>query len=176
MQRVALHPGRRHQYPSGMRLLFFCMGNICRSPVVEAVVRARFANAKLEIDVASAGTENYHIGERADARAIASARAGGYDIADHRARQLQVRDFADFDWLLGMDRVNMRAARAQCPEIHRAKLDLFLSHAGVAGDSEVPDPYYGGSADFRRVIELAEAGADGLVARLRSAPGVAKLW
>jgi protein-tyrosine phosphatase len=158
-----------------MRILFFCMGNICRSPVVEAVARARFTQAQLRVEVASAGTESYHIGERADPRAIASARASGYDLAAHRARQLQSRDFTDFDWLLAMDRVNLRAALARCPQADHAKLELFLPHAGVPGEIEVPDPYYGGSADFHRVIELAEAGADGLIARLRSAPGVAKL-
>jgi len=172
---AALRTERMPQYSSGMRILFFCMGNICRSPVVEAVARTRFAQAGLEIEVASAGTEDYHIGQRADARAIASARTGGYDLAAHRARQLQVSDFADFDWLLAMDRVNLRAARAQCPPNHNAKLDLFLVHAGVAGETEVPDPYYGSSADFRRVVELAEAGAEGLIARLRREPGVAKL-
>ena len=158
-----------------MRILFFCMGNICRSPVVEAVARARFARAGLVIEVASAGTENYHVGERADPRAIASARARGYDLAPHRARQLQASDFAEFDWLLAMDQVNLRAARARYPRADHAKLELFLPHAGVRGETEVPDPYYGGTADFHRVIELAEAGSDGLIARLRSAPGVAKL-
>jgi protein-tyrosine phosphatase len=150
-----------------MRILFFCMGNICRSPVVEAVVRARFAAAGLRVEVASAGTEDYHIGERADARAIASARSAGYDLSGHRARQLCTGDFDAFDWLLAMDRVNLRAARRDCPDPHAAKLALFLERAGLASGSEVPDPYYGGPADFRCVIELAEAGADGLIARLR---------
>ena len=150
-----------------MRILFFCMGNICRSPVVEAVARARLAVAGVEVDVASAGTENYHIGERADPRAIASARRAGYDLAGHRARQLLAGDFDEFDWLLAMDRVNLRAARRTCPPGHAGKLGLFLEHAGHAAASEVPDPYYGGPADFQRVIELAEAGADGLIERLR---------
>jgi protein-tyrosine phosphatase len=150
-----------------MRILFFCMGNICRSPVVAAVVRERIARAGLAIDVDSAGTEDYHVGEPADARAIASARAAGYDIRAHRARQLVAADFAAFDRLLAMDRVNLRAARRREGE-HGAKLDLFLPWAGVIGADEVPDPYYGGQADFRRVIELAEAGADALIAKLRS--------
>jgi len=143
------------------------MGNICRSPVVEAVARAQFTRAGLAIEVESAGTENYHIGERADPRAIASARSSGYELAAHRARQLCSADFAGFDWLLAMDRVNLRAARRSCPAEHVAKLQLFLAHAGVSGTDEVPDPYYGGVDDFRRVIELAEIGAAGLIARLR---------
>lgn len=145
------------------------MGNICRSPVVAAVAGERFASARLKIEVASAGTENYHIGERADPRAVATARAAGYDLAGHRARQLGAGDFAAFDWLLAMDRVNLRAARRYCPPDQSGKLALFLRHAGVAGSDEVPDPYYGGADDFRRVIELAEIGADGLIARLARA-------
>lgn len=150
-----------------MRILFFCMGNICRSPVVEAVARSRFAAAGLRIDVASAGTESYHIGEGADSRAIASARRAGYDLSGHRARQLRTGDFDDFDWLLAMDRVNLRAARRACPQDGGRRLGLFLEHAGVAETLEVPDPYYGGPADFQRVIELAEAGAEGLIRKLR---------
>ena len=148
--------------------MFFCMGNICRSPVVAAVVRERFATAGLSIEVASAGTENYHVGERADPRAIASARAAGYDVASHRARQLGPRDFSEYEWLLAMDRVNLRAAHRHCPPDHAGKLELFLQRAGVPGDDEVPDPYYGDPGDFRRVIELAERGAAGLIARVRS--------
>jgi len=150
-----------------MRILFFCMGNICRSPVVEAVVRKRFAAAGLDIEVASAGTEDYHVGARADTRAIASARAAGYDVSAHRARQLAALDFQHYDHLLAMDQVNLRAARRIGSGDADDKLALFLAHAGLADPTEVPDPYYGGAADFRRVIDLAEAGAEGLIARLR---------
>ena len=152
-----------------MRILFFCMGNICRSPVVEAVARSMFVREQLAIEVASAGTENYHVGERADPRAIASARAAGYDLQSHRARQISTADFATFDWLLAMDRVNLRAARARCPTGHAGKLALFLAHAGFDASDEVPDPYYGGTEDFRRVIELAEAGTRGVIGALRKA-------
>jgi len=150
-----------------MRILFFCMGNICRSPVVEAVARAHFSAAGVQAVVASAGTESYHIGERADPRAIDSARSAGYDLQAHRARQLTAQDFARYDCLLAMDRVNLRAAQRRCPDDQAHKLALFLEHAGMAGPGEVPDPYYGSEADFRRVIELAEIGAAGLIARLR---------
>jgi protein-tyrosine phosphatase len=150
-----------------MRILVFCMGNICRSPVVEAVARKQFAAAGLKVDIASAGTENYHVGDRADARAIASARAAGYDLGTHRARQLSAADFSRFDWLLAMDHVNLRAARRTCPAEGAGKLDLFLRFAGHREVDEVPDPYYGGAEDFQRVIELAEAGSRGLIARLR---------
>lgn len=143
------------------------MGNICRSPVVEAVARQHLHAAGLKVDIASAGTESYHVGDRADPRAIASARAAGYDVAAHRARQLDATDFSRFDWLLAMDHVNLRAARRTCPVDGAGKLDLFLRFAGLEDLDEVPDPYYGSSADFQRVIELAEAGARGLIAKLR---------
>jgi protein-tyrosine phosphatase len=150
-----------------MRILVFCMGNICRSPVVEAVARKHLHAAGLNVEVASAGTENYHIGDRADPRAIASARAAGYDLTAHRARQLDSTDFSRFDWLLAMDHVNLRAARRASSPDDAGKLELFLRFAGLRDIVEVPDPYYGSSADFQRVIELAEAGARGLIARLR---------
>jgi protein-tyrosine phosphatase len=150
-----------------MRILVFCMGNICRSPIVEAVARKHLHAAGLKVDIASAGTESYHVGDRADPRAIASARAAGYDLAAHRARQIDSTDFSRFDWLLAMDHVNLRAARHACPPDGAGKLELFLRFAGLDDVDEVPDPYYGSSADFQRVIELAEAGARGLIARLR---------
>ena len=152
---------------SDMKILFVCMGNICRSPVVEAVVRTRLQMAGLAVEVASAGTEDYHVGESADRRAIASARVRGYDVSAHRARQVSDADFRHFDQLLAMDRVNLRALRASCPADYLGKVELFLRRAGVATPEEVPDPYYGGDADFRAVIDLAEAGAQGLIARLR---------
>lgn len=150
-----------------MKILFVCMGNICRSPVIEVVARQHLQKAGLAVEVASAGTEDYHVGASADRRAISSARAAGYDLAAHRARQVGAEDFEEFDYLLAMDHVNLRALRSGCPPEHAHKLDLFLRHARVAPPDEVPDPYYGGAADFRRVIDLAEAGAQGLIARLR---------
>ena len=150
-----------------MRILFVCMGNICRSPVIEAVARQHLQKTGLAVEVASAGTEDYHVGGSADRRSIASARAAGYDLAAHRARQVCAADFKAFDHLLAMDHVNLRALRSACPREHAHKLDLFLRHAQAAPPDEVPDPYYGTAADFRQVIELAEAGAQGLIARLR---------
>jgi protein-tyrosine phosphatase len=150
-----------------MKILFVCMGNICRSPVIEAVARQHLQKAGLAIEVASAGTEDYHVGAAADQRAISSARAAGYDLAAHRARQVSATDFEEFDHVLAMDHVNLRALRSGCPAGHAHKLDLFLRHAGVAPPDEVPDPYYGAASDFRKVIDLAEAGAQGLIARLR---------
>jgi protein-tyrosine phosphatase len=150
-----------------MKILFVCMGNICRSPVVEAVVRSQARKAGLAIEVASAGTEDYHVGEPADRRAISSARACGYDIGRHRARQVSERDFQEYDQVLVMDETNLSALRASAPPEHHHKIDLFLRRAGISPPMEVPDPFYGGPSGFRAVIDLAEAGAKGLITNLR---------
>ncbi len=141
------------------------MGNICRSPVAAEIARSEFASAGVAIEIASAATENYHIGSAADPRSIASAKAHGYDLRAHRARQIAVADFAAFDAVLAMDRTNLRALARRCPREYESRLALFLPFAGLDAPDEVPDPYYGGEDDFRRVIELARRGAQGLLAR-----------
>lgn len=143
-------------------ILFVCMGNICRSPTVEAVARAEFAGRGIGARVASAGTEAYHVGEGADRRAVAFAEAHGYLLSAHRARQVQPDDFETFDLVLAMDQRNLLdLQRFHAPPGTKAPV-LFL------GDAEVPDPYYGSDADFLRVIELARAGVAALADRLRS--------
>ena len=147
------------------RILFVCLGNICRSPLVEVVARAGFARAGLDIDVASAGTGDYHIGEGADPRAVSSAGARGFDLSAHRARQIVVADFARYDHLLAMDKANYRAMSARCPDQYAARVALFLPFAGIDEPLEVPDPYFGGAEGFEHVIDLAQRGIDGLIAR-----------
>ena len=147
-------------------VLFVCMGNICRSPVAEYVVRSEFADAELDIAVASAGTGPWHIGKPADARSVASAAAHGYDLSAHRARQVRREDFSRYDLVLAMDRRNLADLLARCPPEHAGRVALFLPFAGIVATDEVPDPYYGGTEDFARVIELARAGASGLVHKL----------
>lgn len=146
------------------------MGNICRSPVVEAVARARFARAGLDIEVESAGTEDYHVGAPPDRRALASALARGYDASAHRARQIEANDFVRFDKLLVMDRMNLRALTRMAPGEGHDKIAMFLPWAGVADPHDLPDPYYGQAQDFEYVVTLAERGIDGLIAKL----GIAK--
>lgn len=148
------------------RILFVCMGNICRSPVVEAVARARFARAGLDIEVDSAGTEDYHIGEPPDRRSLASASARGYDASAHRARRADADDFERFDKLLVMDRVNLRALTRMAPGEGHDKIAMFLPWAGVDDPHDLPDPYYGQAQDFDNVVTLAEQGIDGLIERL----------
>lgn len=150
------------------RILFVCLGNICRSPLVEYVARERLAAARLDIAVASCGTGNWHAGEGADARMVAAAHAAGHDLTAHRARQLRARDFADFDLLLAMDRDNLRELHqlAATPE-QTAQTALFLEWAGTMPPVEFPDPWYGDAAAFTNAVKLAERAVDGMVGRLR---------
>lgn len=150
-------------------VLFVCMGNICRSPIVEAVARVEFARAGVDVGVASAGTENYHVGERADRRAIAVAEAHGYPLAQHRARQVEGTDFMRFDQVLAMDRVNLRVLQRKRPANGGVEPVLFLEQAGL-GARDVPDPYYGDVEDFEHVVELAREGVAALIRRLGAHP------
>lgn len=149
-----------------MKLLFVCMGNICRSPTVAAVARVEFARAGLAVEVESAGTEDYHIGARADPRSIAIAEAHGYRLGDHRARQVCSADFSRFDHLLVMDNTNLRALLAKAPASERERVALFLPFVGISEPAELPDPYYGGAGDFQRALDLARDGIMALVRRM----------
>jgi protein-tyrosine phosphatase len=151
-------------------ILLVCMGNICRSPTAEGVLRT-FAereglSASLEID--SAGTHGYHVGEPPDSRASAAAKRRGYDLSRLRARRVNESDFRHYDYILAMDRENLTALRRVCPEEYRHKLGLFLDHAIDSEVEEVPDPYYGGDAGFERVLDLVEDAARGLIAAMRT--------
>jgi protein-tyrosine phosphatase len=157
--RAFTHPDpiamRQH---TDMKILFVCLGNICRSPTAEGVVRAIAARdyPGLAVEVDSAGTADYHVGEPPDRRTIATARRHGYDLAPLRARQVTSADFSDFDRLIAMDRANLADLERMRPAGSTASIALF-----VAG--EVPDPYYGGTDDFERVVALCESGAHELL-------------
>lgn len=151
------------------RILFVCMGNICRSPMVETVARVELARAGIAAEVASAGTERYHVGEGADPRAIDVAEANGYPLAQHRARQVGGADFDRYDFILAMDRVNIDALRRHRPRAAAREPALFLPHVGFGELDEVPDPYYGSRRDFERVLDLARRGSALLIERLASA-------
>ena len=154
------------------RILFVCLGNICRSPTAEGVLRViaarEFPGFDLVVD--SAGTAAYHAGEPPDRRTVAAARRRGYDLAALRARQLQAEDFQRFDHVLAMDRANLAALESRRPAGGRAELALFMRFASDLEVDEVPDPYYGGIEEFERVLDLCEAAARGLLAHLKSAP------
>lgn len=151
-----------------LRLLMLCMGNICRSPMAEGALRARLLQAGMagEVQVDSAGTGGWHAGDAADPRSRASALARGYDLSAHRARQVVGDDFARFDRLLVMDRMNLRDLTNMAPGEGHDRIAMFLHWSGVAADYvDLPDPYYGQARDFERVIDLAESGVDGLIAK-----------
>jgi protein-tyrosine phosphatase len=147
------------------RILFVCMGNICRSPTAEGVTRAlaekKGVAAFFEFD--SAGTHGYHIGNPPDVRARQAAAKRGYDLAQLKARQVNEFDFDRFDRILAMDRDNLELLRQACPEEHYGKLGLFLEYASRSTNDEVPDPYYGGPEGFERVLDMIEDAADGLL-------------
>jgi protein-tyrosine phosphatase len=145
-------------------VLFVCLGNICRSPTAEGVLRAIAAREYpgLMLDVDSAGTADYHVGEPPDRRTVAAARRRGYDLAGLRARQVQSEDFHRFDFVLAMDRANLAALEQLRPEGASARVALFLE-LGRGLVEEVPDPYYGGVQDFERVLDLCESGARGFL-------------
>lgn len=147
-------------------ILFVCLGNICRSPLVEAVARQRGAAAGLTLTLASCGTGRWHVGKGADPRMVRAAADAGYDLSPHRARQVQPSDFEQFDWVLAMDRDNLEALH-QLRRGRGAQATLFLPWAGVTGLDEFPDPYFGTEHGFRDAVRLAEQGVDGLIARLR---------
>jgi protein-tyrosine phosphatase len=149
------------------RVLFVCMGNICRSPTAEAVVRhfaQRVAGFDLEVD--SAGTHGYHAGDPPDERSIAAARRRGFDLGMLRARVVEAADFERFDLVLAMDVAVLERLRELAPRGHADRLRLFLEFAPGLGRRDVPDPYYGGAAGFEEVLDLVEEGARGLRAAL----------
>jgi protein-tyrosine phosphatase len=152
------------------RVLFVCLGNICRSPTAEGVLRHLLATEGegLGIEVDSAGTGDYHLGEPPDPRSQRAALRRGIDLSRLAARQVSRRDFDDFDLILAMDRQNLRDLERLRPAGSRAELGLFLEYAGEPGPSEVPDPYLGDAGDFDRVLDLAMAGSRRLIARLRN--------
>ena len=152
-----------------MKILFVCLGNICRSPTAEAVFRAVAAREapELMIEVDSAGTAGYHVGEPPDLRARQAATRRGYDMSPLRARIVEPRDFEDFDLILAMDSENLRVLNHRAPVQAHDRVRLFLEFAPDAATTEVPDPYYGGPNGFEEVLDLVEAASQGLLQHLR---------
>ena len=148
-----------------MRILFVCMGNICRSPTAEGVFRhvlsARAPD--LDVEVASAGTHDYHVGSPPDRRAIEAALRRGVDLAALRARTVSVRDFEYYDLILAMDEENYAELQRRAPPARRERVRLVMDYAPQAALRAVPDPYYGGATGFEQVLDLLEEAADGLL-------------
>ena len=153
-----------------IRVLFVCMGNICRSPTAEAVFRRAVAEAGLGdlIECDSAGTHGYHIDEPPDRRAQQAAIKRGYDMCNLRGRKISARDFSEFDHILAMDRQNLALLGRECPRAYAHKLALFCDFQEDCTGREVPDPYYyGGTQGFEQVLDLIETASRGLIAHLR---------
>lgn len=152
------------------RILFVCLGNICRSPMAEGVLRHLAAQEGLMLEIDSAGTADYHIGEPPDERAQQACYGRGVDISGLRGRQVSPEDFHRFDYILAMDTENLRRLRAMQPADAPARLSLFMDYAqGLQKGMAVPDPYYGGAQDFEQVLNMLEVAAQGLVKQVRQA-------
>lgn len=173
----------RRQQPARLQVLLVCMGNICRSPMAEGVLRAKLQRAGLggQVAVDSAGTHGFHKGTAADPRAVAQAALRGYRLTGITSRPVVDADFSHFDLVLAMDRSNLATLRERCPVAEQHRLQLLLPFAAeatgqmlAAGAEDVPDPYYGSVAGFEQVLDLIEPACDGLVQdisrRLRTTP------
>ncbi|EME0893309.1 low molecular weight phosphotyrosine protein phosphatase [Vibrio parahaemolyticus] len=147
------------------RILVVCMGNICRSPTGEAVLRAKVKELGVDVDIDSAGTIGYHTGNTPDSRAMAAGKQRGYSFKGMRARQVSVQDFEDFDLVLAADKANLADLLDICPAEHRHKVSLFLSHSNSSYD-EIPDPYYGGDDGFELVLDLIEEASVAVLQKL----------
>jgi len=155
------------------KILMVCMGNVCRSPMAQAVALhvVRQAGLARQIEVDSAGTHAMRGGQTADPRAKAVLSTRGYPGSKSKSRQVTEQDFTRYDLILAMDQSNLNDLRGICPNENSHKLRLFLEFAGDVDTRDVPDPYYGNVQGFERVLDLCEAGARGLVSYCQTVPG-----
>lgn len=153
------------------RVLFVCLGNICRSPTAHGVFASLVESRGLQHRVAvdSCGTGDWHIGHPPDRRASAEASQRGYALDHLRARQLRADDFRQFDYILAMDRQNLADLEIMCPDHFAGHLGLFLPFAPDNPMDEVPDPYYGGPEGFGQVLDMVEAASEGLLREIERA-------
>ncbi|MGH8800641.1 MAG: low molecular weight protein-tyrosine-phosphatase [Casimicrobiaceae bacterium] len=153
-------------------VLFVCTGNICRSPTAEGVFRAMAAKAGLasRIVIDSAGTNDHQLGQRPDPRALAAARQRGYELGKLRARLVSADDFKRFDWILAMERRHLDHLEALRPPAYQGHLGLFLALAADGAETDMPDPYYGETADFERVLDLTIPAARTLLQAIIARP------
>ena len=151
------------------RVLFVCMGNICRSPTAEGVFRKLLAERAPDLDVLvdSAGTHDYHAGDPPDPRAVRAAERRGIDITALRARAVTSQDFEHFELVLAMDQLNRQVLIERAPPEYHSRIRLLLEFAPQLGRMDVPDPYYGGSTGFEYVLDLVEEAAAGVIEHLK---------
>lgn len=148
-----------------LKVLFVCAGNICRSPTAEAVFKTLVDHAGLtgEFEIDSAGTESYHVGEGADRRALDCAAKRGYDLSAHRARQVKAEDFQYYDWIVAMDWNNIEELKRMAPKGYENKPSLLMRFSISYDVTEVPDPYYGNTDGFKKVLLYCEDACHGLL-------------
>lgn len=158
-----------------VRVLFVCMGNICRSPTAEGIFRELLRREGLEeaVETDSAGTHGYHVGRPPDPRAQEAAARRGVDISDLRARAVDSFDFEAFDYILAMDEANLEWLRTEAPSAAHERIRPLLDYARRHDATEVPDPYYGGRGGFEHVLDLVEDAAQGLLEAMRREHGLA---
>jgi protein-tyrosine phosphatase len=151
-----------------IKVLFVCMGNICRSPTAEGVFRQILRQKNLEdkVEVDSAGTHGYHAGEAPDQRTQRAAAARNYNLSDMRARKVAAQDLAYFDLILAMDHNNLGVLKRICPPDKQDRLGLLMSYSKNFEDDEVPDPYYGLGHGFDLVLDMIEDASQGLIERI----------
>lgn len=152
-----------------IKVLFVCMGNICRSPSAEGVFSALLKQQDIErqFDIDSAGTHAYHIGEAPDLRAQKAANDRGVQLSHIKARKVVFGDFEDFDYLLAMDDDNYQILMQASPDQYKDKIKYFLEYAPHLDAREVPDPYYGGKYGFERVLDMVEEASVGFLNSLK---------
>ncbi len=157
-----------------VRVLFVCLGNICRSPTAEGVFRSVVEREGLGdlIVIDSAGTHAYHVGEPPDTRAQEAAARRGIDLSGLRGRRAKAQDLEEYDYVLAMDRDNYRNLLAICPPTYEERVRLLMEFAPGRPEEEVPDPYFGGSGGFDRVLDMIEDAAEGLLAHIRQQHGI----
>lgn len=157
-------------------VVFVCLGNICRSPTAHGIFRQMVIDRGLEreIKIDSAGTAAYHIGKQADARSREVALQRGIDMEDLRARQVNLGDIIEFDYILAMDEANYSDLLDLALPEYRHKIRLFLEFAPQFEEKEVPDPYYGGDEGFQFVFELVTAASEGLLSEIEQKYGLHK--
>ena len=148
------------------KILFVCLGNICRSPTAEGVFRTLAAQNDLDVIVDSCGTASHHNGEQPDTRAMFEASLRGFDLSRQRSTLLKISDFTNFDYIMCMDNANLQNVLSLSPQSTNAQIELFLNYAPTQALREVPDPYYGGAAGFERVLDLVEEASRGLLETL----------
>ncbi len=154
---------------SKVRILFVCMGNVCRSPLARGALERLLEQTGLlaHVELDTAGTHTFHEGRSADPRAVAAAARRGVDLSRHRARRFREEDYERFDYILALDRQNLAFLEERAPAEHRHKVRLLMSFCPELGHEEVPDPYYGGPQGFDLTVDLVEAAAEGLLRHLR---------